>query len=94
MAVAAGFRVQRVTLVAGVFTPVHAPVNASNVSIGNATDDDLEVHTCDDESEWRIVAAGWEYGIGNTRGWFYQQQQVAFWLKSAPGGTAVVTWVL
>lgn len=91
MAVSQAFRNQRVALTLGVLTPLVPPIRARAVSIGNATTDDLEVHTNDDLSEYLIVAAGYERLIDLSQANLLTFQTTC-WLKAHASGTVVVVW--
>lgn len=95
MPVSAAFRVQRLALTAGELTPIRPLMNANSVSIGNPTNQDLQLHTKDDGSEYLIIGPGWERMVEGSHLWLYKITEVAFWLKSVSGGTpgAVITWV-
>lgn len=91
MAVGQSFRVQRVAVAANTLTPVYPPVTAKCVSVGNAIAADLNLHTHTDESEYLVIAAGWERLI-DYRSYRFMPDQIAFWLKSTGTGTAVLLW--
>ena len=86
-----GFRAKRVALVAGVLTPIWPPHTTKTVSIGNATTGDVQVHTHDDESEYLVIAAGYERTIPVERYQFWTDR-IAFWLKATNAGTVVILW--
>jgi hypothetical protein len=89
---AQAFRIQRLTLGAGVFTAIRPMAVFASVSIGNGTADDLQVHTNEDQTEYLIIAPNFERSVPvNTVGAF-AFPEVAFWLKSTPGGTVVLLW--
>lgn len=86
------FRVRRIGLTGGQKTPITAPMACNNVSIGNATAGDLEVHTTDaNDDEYLVIAAGYERAIALERTRF-DHEQPCFWLKPAQSGTAVLLW--
>jgi hypothetical protein len=85
------FRIARVSLSAGVLTPITPPQAFTAVSIGNATATDLEVHTQSDGSEYLVVVSGYERALPVVRTQF-DSYEIAFWLKSTGGGTAVIIW--
>lgn len=88
----AQFRIARVVLSAGVKTPVAPPIVAQNVTIGNGTAGDLEVHTTDaNNNEYLVIATQYERTIQINRSRF-SFESTAFWLKSAGGGTVVIQW--
>lgn len=83
-------------LVAGVKTSVLPPVTIGRqVSVGNATTANLEVHSTDDDNlHYLNIAAGFDRSIP-TSGRFFNMladRGPVFWLKSAPGGTVVLLW--
>lgn len=86
------FRIPRLTLVAGVLTAVCPPKESIAVSVGNATSGDLYLYTTSDESEYLIVAAGYERPI-TLATHLFRPGCTAFWLKSAGGGTVVILWL-
>jgi hypothetical protein len=92
MAVSQSFRIQRVTLVAGVLTPIYPTVASCSVAIGNGTGADLELHTNTDESEKSILAASYERPV-TLHTHRFAPAEIAFWLKSAAGGTVVILWL-
>lgn len=89
---AAQFRITRLTLVAGVKTPVSPPIVAQNVTIGNGTAGDLQVHTTNDSDlEYLVITSQYERTIQLNRSRF-SFEAVAFWLNSVAGGTVVIQW--
>lgn len=89
---AQAFRIQRLTLGAGVFTPIRPPAVFASVSVGNGTADDLQVHTNEDQTEFLNIAPDFERAVPvNTLGAF-AFPEIAFWLKSPVGGTVVLVW--
>jgi hypothetical protein len=89
---AAQFRITRLLLVAGVKTPVTPPIVAQNVTIGNGTAGDLEVHTTDASNlEYLVIASQYERTIQLNRPRF-SFESVALWLNSVAGGTVVIQW--
>ena len=88
---APGFRIRRVTLVADVLTEVYAPATGKAVSVGNATSGDLEVHTHLDETEFLVIAAGYERTFPVDRDLF-SPTRIAFWLRAVVAGTVVIVW--
>jgi hypothetical protein len=86
------FRTQRTTLASGVSTPVKPPVAAHEVEIGNAGSDDIKVYSTDaDEATYFVIAAGYAKVI-DLRQARFDPNQVAFYLKCAVDGTAVLIW--
>jgi len=85
-------RVKRVSLMAGIKTGISPPSSFHNLSVGNATTDDLELHTTDDNDlEFLVIEAGFERPIPTSRRLF-SYDSVAFWLKAKVSGTAVLLW--
>jgi hypothetical protein len=87
------FRPRRVALSANVATAVSPPNACTQVLIGNATADDLKVYEDpNDETTYFVVAAGYEKQIKlpNHR---FDPTSVAFYLKAAQAGTAVIIWL-
>lgn len=86
------FSTQRVSLLAGVSTPVKPPISARAVEIGNASGDDLKVYSAlGDESSFFVVSAGYAKHVDLFQHRF-DSYQVAFYLKGAVDGTAVLVW--
>lgn len=94
MPVSQAFRVSRLSVVAGTLTAIKPPIGAREVSIGNATTGDLQVHTSDDETEYLVIAAGYERLIPVKRDLMPTSNagQIAFWVKAAQSGTVVILW--
>jgi len=84
--------VQRLTLGAGVFTAIRPPATFAQVSIGNGTLDDLQVHTNEDQTEYLIIASGFERNVPVDRPAMMSPPDVAFWLKAVQSGTVVLLW--
>jgi hypothetical protein len=85
--------VRRVALVAGVTTVVYPPRECNDVTIGNATGNDITIYsTPDDATRGLIVADGFERQI-TVRGHHFRSTQPAFWLKAVASGDVVLTWV-
>lgn len=87
------FKTQRVSLLAGVSTPVRPPISARQVEIGNASGDDVKVYSENgDEATYFVVSAGYakQVDLFQHR---YDSYQVAFYLKSAIDGVVVLVWV-
>lgn len=91
MSKSTAFRITRVSLVAGVLTPITPPAVFTAISIGNGTATDLEVHTQSDGTEYLVVSAGYERTILIAKRQF-DSYEIGFWLKSSGGGTAVLIW--
>jgi hypothetical protein len=89
---AQAFRVQRLTLGAGVFTAIRPPAVFAAVSIGNGTAADLQVHTNEDQTEYLIIAPDFERSVPVDILGAFASPEIAFWLKSVPGGTVVLLW--
>lgn len=86
------FRTQRVTLAAGVSTPVIPPVAARTVEIGNASPDDLKVYSASgDEGTFFVITAGYAKGIDLNQ-FRFDPNLVAFHLKAVQDGVAVLVW--
>lgn len=85
----------RMTLAAATMTPVYPVMSAHNVKVGNATSDELQMHSSEDAAdlEYLVIGAGFEEVIQTARR-VYTPDNVnpAFWLYSAVGGTVVITW--
>jgi hypothetical protein len=96
MSVSQALWIDRVTLAAGVKTPVYVPRLSQAAAIGNGTGDDLKVYShdgeVDDASHYVVIAAGFERPIQTLKSAF-QERQIAFWLQSAPGGLVVILWL-
>jgi len=89
---AQAFRIQRLTLGAGVFTPIKPPAVFAAVAIGNGTADDLQVHTNEDQTEYLNIAPDFERSVPVTTLGAFSNPDTAFWLKSPVGGTVVLLW--
>lgn len=84
--------IQRLVLGAGTKTPIFPPRMAQEVSIGNATADDVSVHSTDaDNAHYVVVTAGYERPFPVKRTLF-DPTVIAFWLTSVAGGTVVLIW--
>jgi len=89
---AQAFRIQRLTLGAGVFTAIRPPAVFASVSVGNATAGDLQVHTNEDQTEYLVIAPDFERALPVMTLGAFANPDVSFWLKSAVGGTVVLLW--
>lgn len=91
---APAIRIQRVTLAAGVLTPITPPAPFTHCMVGNITGSDLSIYTCDDvaQNEFRVVTTGFERELRAYHRGFYQNLGAAFWLLSTPGGTVILEW--
>ena len=85
------FRIKRVALLANVLTPMYPPGTAKSLSIGNAGSADLEVHTAEDETEYLVIAAGYERTVPVNMH-ILTTDRVICWLKTSVAGTAVLLW--
>jgi hypothetical protein len=88
------FRIQRLTLDPAVFTEIIPPIDAREVSVANGTATLLQIHTNSDQSEFRTLAAGAERALNAAPValLLYRRDQVAFWLRSTPGGLVILEW--
>lgn len=93
--IAVPFQIQRLTLQAGVLTPVTAPRSTPSVNVGNATAGNIEIHTSETGTDFVILASNFErlitlsqpaYGI-------FRKDVIVFWLKAVNTGTVVLIWV-
>jgi hypothetical protein len=91
MAVSQTFRIQRVSLSAGVRTAITPPATFKSLAIDNGTTGDLTVYTNDDESEYLVISAGYGRTIPVEQHRF-SPSETACWLKAASSGTAVILW--
>ena len=91
MAVAQSFRIKRNAVSIGVLTAIRPPCTCSEVSIQNLTAADLTIHTNEDETEYLILAAGYERLIP-VKHQFFSPSEIAFWLKPGASGTVVMLW--
>lgn len=89
------FYIERITLLAGIATPIIAPITCQSCTIGNATGGNLLVST-DDQfvDHYRTIADNFEWVIWMPRqdSGQFRQGKVAFYLQSAGGGVAVLSW--
>lgn len=82
----------RMVLGAGAKTVVYPPRMCQEVTIVNATADDLQIHTTDqDNLHYVILTAGFERPFPVKRTLF-DPNNIAFWLTSVAGGTVVLIW--
>lgn len=82
----------RVTLGAGAKTPIYPPRMCQEVAIVNATADDLQIHTTDNDNlHYVILTAGFERAFP-VRRTLFDPTLIAFWLTSVAGGTVVLIW--
>lgn len=91
MATSSAVREMRVALSAGVVTPVKPPGWFSRVLVGNGTSGDVTLFTNDDQSEFRVITAGFEREISLPTQRFHPEE-IAFWLKAASSGTVICEW--
>lgn len=89
MAVSRSLRLTRLTLVAGVLTAVYAPLVSSRCVVGASTTD-VDIHTNDDQTEFRTLALGFERDIKAF--YKFRPEEIAFWLKSTNGGLVILEW--
>lgn len=93
MTVTPAFRAVRVVLVANILTPIYPAVTVQSVNIGNATTDDLAVHTTDTGMDYFIIPTTYERSISLQKGCWFKPDEIAFWLKATVSGTAVLIWL-
>ena len=79
----------RLTLSAATLTEIRPPIGMMRCVVQNGTTGDVQIHTADDGSEYRALAAGFERAITAA---FYRHDEVAFWLLSTPGGLVILEW--
>ncbi len=84
-------RIKRLVLQAGELTPIYPSKTAQFVDILNDTNFDVQVHTNTDETEYVVITKGTERRIQANAPWF-RVDAIAFWLKTANGGTVVIVW--
>lgn len=80
----------RLTLVGTELADVKPPQGGwTRCVVQNGTAADVQIHTTDDGSEYRALAAGFERAIvaGN-----FRHDETAFWLLSTPGGLVILEW--
>lgn len=91
------FRVERVLLVAGELTPITPPITCSSCTVANRTGADIEIHSDDSGSSYGIVSDGFEERFDCSQSGsataLFRTGQVNFYVKSAGGGTIVVSWI-
>lgn len=88
-------RIERMALSAGQKVAVRPPCSSTQVTIGNGTAGDLEVHTTDeDDAHYLVVSAGYERPLSklHDNGTIFSTETVAFWLKAAQSGSVVLLW--
>jgi hypothetical protein len=86
------FKIQQVTLVAATALAITPPVSARSVEILNTTGDDVTVYDNDNAAAQSLtITAGFAKDI-DTHVQGFVPGIVAFYLKSAIGGTAVLIW--
>ena len=90
MANAQAFRIQRLTLGAGVFTPIKPPAVFAAVAIGNGTADDLQVHTNEDQTEYLNIAPDFERSVPVTK----TEQPLIAAVKKIPGPASSGMFIL
>ena len=92
MARAHGLAYQRVTLIAGVVTPIYPPHTAKSAIVGNATGQDIELHSDDEDlTQYLVIPAGYERPIPVER-YLFMREQIAFWLRATVSGPVVLQW--
>lgn len=80
----------RATLDAGVLTEIRPPIGFTRCVVQNGTTADVQIHTSDDLTEYRALAAGFERTIPTAA--YYRHDEAAFWLLSTPGGLVILEW--
>lgn len=79
----------RLTLAALELTAIRPPIGMTRCVVQNGTAADVQIHTSDDLTEYRALAAGYERPMPAT---IYRHDEIAFWLYSAPGGLVILEW--
>lgn len=96
MATSQAFWIDRITLAAGVKTPVYAPRISQACNVGNATADDVKVYShhgeTDDSSHYLVIATTFERQLSAGKN-VYRRDEPAFWLESTPGGLVILIWL-
>lgn len=88
------FAIDRRALVAGVSTAITPPRDATKVKIGNASPDDLQVYTIqNDSTAMSIVPAGFQDEIALAEGKRFAKVDIAFWLIAVQSGDVVLKWL-
>ena len=85
------FRIKRIALMPGALTPVFSPYTTHAVTIRNETNFDVQVHTHIDETEYVAIPKGTNFILPIGR-YTFTPEHLAFWLRSAMGGTVVLIW--
>lgn len=87
--------IDRVTMQAGVKQAITPDRHASGCTIQNATPDEVQLHTTnDDDAHYLIIAPGFERDLpklhdNNTT---YGTEHPAFWLRAVQDGTVILIW--
>jgi len=92
MAWARAVRIVRLTLQAGVLTPVAPPNPMEKCMVANGTGGDLEIHTNEDLTEYRVLTSGFERLVEAHKLQGFLNDNTAFWLRSAGGGLVILEW--
>ena len=91
------FRIERIDVVAGELTPITAPITCSSCTVANRTGSDLEIHADASGNSYGIVADGFEERFDCSQSGadtaLFRKDQVNFYVRSAGGGTIVVSWI-
>lgn len=90
------YRIQRMTLLAGVQTPVTPPITCSSVTIANRTTGDLRIITDQVGADYGIVSSCFEEQINLSQSGsatsLFHTEQVNFYLQADIAGDVVLTW--
>lgn len=82
----------RVTLAAGVVTPISPPASFTRVMLGNGSGGDVLLYTNDDLSEYRTLTTGFERELRAVQTHGFRSGEPAFWLYSVAGGLVICEW--
>jgi hypothetical protein len=82
----------RVTLSAATLTAIVPPQAATQCIVANGTAADVELHTADDSTEYRVIPSGYERAVRAFQLHGFRHDETAFWLKSTPGGLVILEW--
>lgn len=94
--VACPFRIERLTLVQNIVTPITPPIHCSSVTIANNTTGDLKLHTDDSGTHYGIISSCFEERVDLSQSGsataLFRPGQINFYLEAAVAGDIVLTW--
>jgi len=90
------FRIQRLTLQAGIQTPITPPITCSSVTVANRTLGDLRVETDPTGINYGIITSCFEDRFDLSQSGsataLYHDSAVVFFLRADQTGEVILTW--